>query len=833
MNDRDSQLDLDEVVRQILDATEDGRIPDLKEHVQRYPQFAEELRELFADISEDRDCDETVAVQGDRLPPAPGSTHGDPPPTGTGPAPAQQLGDYELIEEIARGGMGIVFKARQRSLNRIVAVKVILSGSLASEEEVARFQTEAASAARLRHPGIVAVYEVGKQDGQHFFSMELIEATPLSEYARQQELSWKGAASIVAKVADAVHYAHEQGVIHRDLKPSNILVDSNGDPHVTDFGLAKQIAADSSLTRTGQILGTPSYMPPEQAGSDVQLSGPQSDVYSLGAVLYESLTLRPPFRAENPVATVVQVINSPPVSPKILNPSVSRDLETICLRCLEKSPARRYATAKEVGEELRRVCDGQPIVARPVSSIERLWRFCVRSPAVASLSCGMVVAIILGVAGITNQWLRAERNAAQAVENAVRANQLANQESVLRGAAERAFEDAAEQAQRAREEADAARRVAQFMIGLFEGSDPIGLGGQTIGRRPGVNEEPTALELLDQGSRQLESQLQTSPRIRAALTDAVGRVYLSLGAIQKAEPLLETSLQLRRELRSGTHDDVGIARSLAAFGMVRYLQGRYDEAVVLLREGTETARMSSGTKTADRMVVKFCLAVVLLEGNLTGSEGAEAEEMLGNLVVELREAGDAAPRDMALTLLAYASALRAHGKTFEAVAAIGEAGLVIANCSDCGEMMDALQLVIMTLVQWKSGDVENAMRDTYRSFETVESLVGRNHPAFNIVQTQMANLMHRAGKLEEGAKLLEQCRDDALKIYGRQPRTARTMYWLASVQYDLNNLPEAERNARDALEINTAILGPDHLRTQRIQQMLGRIQETRSLEQAD
>ena len=256
------------------------------------------------------------------------------------------FGDYELLRVIARGGMGVVYRARQVSLNRPVALKMILAGQLASNDDVKRFYLEAEAAANLDHPGIVPIYEVGQHKGQHFFSMGFVEGQSLAQRLADGPLPPREAAALMVKVAEAIEYAHGRGVIHRDLKPGNILLDRNGYPRVTDFGLAKKLQGDSGLTGSGQIMGTPSYMPPEQAGGKRGEVGPAADVYALGATLYALITGRPPFQAATAMDTVRQVISDEPIPPRRLNPAADRDIETICLKCLEKEPARRYASAQ-------------------------------------------------------------------------------------------------------------------------------------------------------------------------------------------------------------------------------------------------------------------------------------------------------------------------------------------------------------------------------------------------------------------------------------------------------------------------------------------------------
>jgi serine/threonine protein kinase len=289
--------------------------------------------------------------------------------------PRQQFGDYELLEEIAWGGMGVVYRARQHSLDCIVAVKMLLSGPLASREFIQRFRTEAAAAASLQYPNIVAIHEVGFHAGQHFFAMDFIAGRTLAEAIGQQPLPAKRAAAILQTVAEAVHYAHEHGILHRDLKPSNVILDAEDQPHITDFGLAKRMSGDTEATLSAQTLGSPNYMPPEQAATDRARISRRSDVYALGAMLYHTLTGRPPFVGGTLAETSSAVLNTEPVRPRLLNPAVPADLETICLKFLEKESTRRYRTARELADELGRWWRGEPVHARPISRAEKVWRW--------------------------------------------------------------------------------------------------------------------------------------------------------------------------------------------------------------------------------------------------------------------------------------------------------------------------------------------------------------------------------------------------------------------------------------------------------------------------
>lgn len=322
------------------------------------------------------------------------------------------FGDYELLEEIARGGMGVVWKARQASLNRAVALKMIRAGALASGAEIERFRREAEAAANLQHPNIVAIHEVGTHDGQQYFSMDFVAGRDLGSLVQDGPLPPQRAARYVKIIAEAIHFAHQRGTLHRDLKPQNVLIDSADQPRITDFGLAKLMSDDSRLTQSGVIMGSPSYMPPEQAAGRHADIGPASDVYSLGAMLYELLTGRPPFRGTTPLSTLRDVLEAEPPSPRRINPDVPRDLETICLKCLEKMPSARYASARALAEELERYLKGEPIQARPASTMRKAVSWARRHPGtLAALAALVVVALTLGLFYLfeENALLRAQQ----------------------------------------------------------------------------------------------------------------------------------------------------------------------------------------------------------------------------------------------------------------------------------------------------------------------------------------------------------------------------------------------------------------------------------------
>ncbi len=456
----------------LVDYSKRGLVPcDVAAILEVFPEYASIIRELIAS-----DASPSPAASGyektiDSKPAVPRQTATDPDNNHSDSAHEQTLagsdvtvgdfrsssrriryfGDYELVDEIARGGMGIVYRAIQKSLNRPVALKMILSGELAGRDEITRFRSEAEAAANLDHPNIVPIFEIGQHEDQHYFSMGLVDGPSLSDRLREGPLDASEACRIVARVAKAIDYAHSKGVIHRDLKPGNILIDADGEPHITDFGLAKQLHGAAELTTTGQVIGTPAYMPPEQARGDLTGIGPTSDIYSLGAILYATLSGRPPHSAGSAVETLRQVIEVEPLGVRSLNPSIAKDLETLCSRCLAKEPRQRFSTAGELADELNRFLRGEPIQSRPVSTLERSWRWAKRHPSMASLSSAVVLltstlAIAGPLAAVRQSQLRrdAQHNEQRAmaserksIENERRATEMAMNEAKARDAIER------------------------------------------------------------------------------------------------------------------------------------------------------------------------------------------------------------------------------------------------------------------------------------------------------------------------------------------------------------------------------------------------------------
>ncbi|HEV3446465.1 MAG TPA: protein kinase, partial [Gemmataceae bacterium] len=430
-------------------------------------------------------------------------------PTGT----VQELptvGGYQILGLLGRGAMGVVYKAKQRGLQRIVALKMILAGGHASEHDIARFRVEAQAVAQLQHPNIVQVYEVGEQDGNPFFSLEFVDGGSLNKRIRSEPQPIRPAAHLTMLLADGMEAAHQKGVVHRDLKPANVMLTTPrqpgssagssvafspsealyGIPKIADFGLAKRLEDESGTTRSGTILGTPSYMAPEQAEGKIKEVGPLADVYALGAILYELLTGRPPFRGDGMWETLNLVRTTEPVPPTQLNPKVPRDLETICLKCLQKEQSRRYQGASALAEDLRHFLAGEPIQARPVSAVERTWRWCRRNPVVAGLLALFVLALVAGT--VVSTYF--------AIESSARANQLAEEKVETEKQRDAAYKNEA----RALKNAGSANQV--LMQGQQAIKDILNEVTKKLGDTPDMRDEIRDLrkQILEHGAGALE-----------------------------------------------------------------------------------------------------------------------------------------------------------------------------------------------------------------------------------------------------------------------------------------------------------------------------------------
>jgi tetratricopeptide (TPR) repeat protein/tRNA A-37 threonylcarbamoyl transferase component Bud32 len=483
------------------------------------------------------------------------------------------LGKFELIEAIGSGAFGTVYKARDLRLDRTVAIKVPRSGNLADRADLDRFLREARSVARLRHPSIVPVHDVGEHEGVPYLVSDFVQGLTLTDLLSARRLTSREAAELVAAVAGALQYAHEQGVVHRDVKPSNILLDDVGRPHLMDFGLARRDAGDVTMTIDGQVLGTPAYMSPEQARGEGHRVDGRGDVYSLGVVLYQMLTGELPFRG-TPRMLLHRVLHDEPRRPRSLNDRIPRDLETICLKAMAKEPGRRYTSAAELGADLRRFLAGEPIRARRVGAVEHAWRWCRRNPAVAGLGAAAFLAMALGTAVSTAQAIRARR--AVAAEKAATAAAQAREAEM--------------------------RAVLEF----FE--DRVLAAARPKGQEGGLGRAVTLRQAIDAALPSATEGFAAQPLVEARLRRTLGTSYLDLGEPGKAAEQFAAS----RALYARHHgpDDPDTLRSVHGLAFSYLWLGRLAEALQLFEETLALRKAKLGSDHPDTLGSMNDLAVI-------------------------------------------------------------------------------------------------------------------------------------------------------------------------------------------------------------------------------
>jgi tetratricopeptide (TPR) repeat protein len=617
---------------------------------------------------------------------------------------------------------------------------------------------------------------VGEADGKPFFSLEFVAGGSLAQKLGGTPLPALQAAQLTETLARAVEAAHQQNIIHRDLKPGNVLLTADGQPKVTDFGLAKRLDQEAGQTRSGDVLGTPSYMAPEQADGKGREVGPAADVYSLGAILYELLTGRPPFKAATPLDTMHQVVSEEPVPPARLNRQVPRDLETICLKCLRKEVVGRYPSALALAEDLRRFQNGEPIVARPVGRVERLWRWCRRNPVVAALAAALLVVLVGGLAGLTFLWRTAEDQRAAAVAARQEAQQSAAE-------AQRQERRAQGQARRARAEADRARRegkranwTAQLLGEMFEGADPLGLNGIPA-LRPRGGETLTARQILDRASAKVARDLYlgANPRAQAKLIDTIGSVYCTLGLTARARPLLEKALRLRRRALPKDHPD--IATSLHNLAWLHHQTGAYPRALRLYRQALAIRRKHARTDP-----VALSTTLVTLGWLLTDLEEYAAGEKLFRQALALRQRRLGPDhRDTAVARLSLAAAYIAQGKAMAAlrhyrrgVATLRkiEGGKGLAASIDLfqrGVIARQLPAPVRSLLGLKDDRaVEQCLR---KSLKLARKALGDHHPYVALVLHELAVTLAQHHQDQEADRYFRQCLAIAREYGLQHPKT--------------------------------------------------------------
>jgi serine/threonine protein kinase/tetratricopeptide (TPR) repeat protein len=736
-------------------ALEAGQPVSPEEWLARYPDLADELRDYFAAQEElahvATPLRRVARAEGDSTPWLGNTRPAGAPPADTGEpgAPLPSFGDYELLEEIGRGGMGVIYRARHHSLNRLVALKRIHRDRLGSAADVQRFRNEAEAAAGLDHPHIVPILEVGDCDGQPYFTMKLIEGGSLARGLDRFVADPRSAARVVARVARAVHHAHQRGILHRDLKPSNVLLDAAGEPHVTDFGLAKRLQSDCSLTRSGDLLGTPSYMAPEQAGGGTAAVTVAADVHGCGAVLYALLTGRPPFRGIGVLETLDQVRHREPPPPRASNPHVDGDLETICLKCLEKEPGRRYGSAEALAEDLERWLAGELVAARPPSRMDRLRKFVRRNKGPVGATAAVIGLLVLGLVG-TSIGLK------RALEAESRATHAAESESRQRHLAEVAYEAAVQQRREARTAVD--EMYSQF-------------AEKWLDEQPRL--EKTQREFVEKVLRYYEKFAlaeSTDPQERFETAYAyfrVGQIQLRLGQQVRAEEAYQRAVSMFAALADGHADEAryhyALFRSHNRLGGALFTRNQLKSAEAAYREGAAVG---------EALVARF---------PQTSDHWLELATSFDGLGLVLHRAGRHAEAEQF-----YRKALDLK-QTNADVAAAPPAYFRNLAATHRG----------LGNVLWTTRRLKDAEQEHRRSVALLEKLVADfpRPPGYRedlcMSRANLAAVLKEIGRLPEGIRLYEQALEDQEKLVREFPDVPQYQRTLAATYQNLGVMQNA------------------------------------------
>ncbi len=764
---------VDVIYREFLLRKERGENPDPAEYFRRFPFFAELLTRQLAVDEAIRSADETHELPGlrddgqSRTEPGASTVTDDTGPTTK--VPFRFFPGYDFISVIGRGGMGVVYKARHRKLGRVVAIKTVTELEAAQPHQLGRFLDEAQASARLQHPNIVTVHEVGEHDGRPYFALEFVDGADLKKRLDGKPIAPKQAAELVETIARAVHAAHQAGIVHRDLKPSNILLSSAGVPKVADFGLAKLLGSDSGRTESGQVVGTPSYMAPEQAEGRSKQVGPAADVYALGAILYEALAGRPPFLGDTQIETLRLVCSTDPVSLKQLRPDLPRDLETICLKCLEKDPRRRYATAADLADELRRCLECRPIVARPASVPERAVRWCRRNPWVAA----SLLLLLLGTSVSTWQAIRATM-------------------------AERR---AKKERDRAESEMQIAKAVEQFL-----NKDLLAQAGAEIQAGPATppDRDLKVREALDRAAAKIAARFANRPIIEASIRETIGEAYFSLGLYPQALEHLERARTLRRSELGEDHPDT--LDTQLVIGTVYLKNGKVAESEPLLTGAMKGLRSALGDENPRVLIATHGVAqLYFMQGKLV-----EAEKLL----ISLRDAYQRTPSAAELDALDVANSLAVvyvSEKKFEQAKRLLLDFIKEARAR-IGDQHPATIAAMsnLALVSKSLGDNTEAARLWNEALEGRRSVLGRKHPETLYSLVVLGEFYMTHGKLDDAEPLLREALEGCRTALDRNHDTTEmALMGLAVVYSSKGELEKLEPVLKEAAQIALARNGPD------------------------
>jgi tetratricopeptide (TPR) repeat protein/tRNA A-37 threonylcarbamoyl transferase component Bud32 len=728
-------------------------------------------------------------------------------------APAlQSLAHFDLVEQLGVGGFGSVWKAHDRKLDRTVAIKIPHRGKL-NQEELEKFLREARAAAQLQHPNIVRVHEVGRDGDSAYIVSDFVRGTPLNDWLTGQQPTMRQAAEICATIADALQHAHDRGVIHRDLKPANTLIDGAGQPHLMDFGLARREVGEITVTLDGQVLGTPAYMSPEQARGEAHAADGRSDVYSLGVILFELITGELPFRG-NPRMLMHQVIHDEPPSPRKFNSNLPKDLETITLKCLEKEPARRYQTAGELSDELKRYLAGEPIRARPITRVARTWRWARRRPAAAAL-LALLVFVAFGSA------------AAFVRERAWSLNFLAQKNEADRQRIEanaQRFEAQARKVE-AESERDSAQAVVDFLtVDVLAKASPRSITDKSV-------RDTIVKALLEPAAATVGPRFQDKPRIEATVRSTIGWAMVTLGRADLALTHAERALHLRREVLGEDHPDT--IESLKNYASVLLLLGRAQEAEPLFKQALEQRRKLLGDNDPGTIELLGSYAQVLQ----ALGRAREAEPLHRQALEQSRRVLGNEHPDTIVTLNNYANTLDSLGRAEEAEPLLKEAlnsrrKLLGNDHPDIITSLNNYAYVLDSLGRAREAEplYKEALEQSCR-------VLGEDHPDTITSLNNYAYVLDCLGRSREAEPFYKQALESSRKVLGSDhPDTIGSLNNYARVLQLLGRFQEAELHCKQALAQSRKVLGENHphvLTTQsnyaEMLSSLGRMEEAAAL----
>ncbi len=690
------------------------------------------------------------------------------------------VGRFTLIDAVGAGAFGTVYLARDEQLDRLVAVKIPHASTVSSPAQRDRFFREARSAAQLRHSNIVSVFETGEHEGLPFLVSEFVWGETLEEHHRLQKLTPTDAARLAAEIADALDYAHQRGVVHRDVKAANILIDAEGHPRLTDFGLAKRDLGETTMTLDGQILGTPAYMSPEQAEGRSRDVDARSDVYSLGVVFYLLLAGELPFRGSRRMM-LDQVIHAEPRRPRRYDDRIPRDLETICLKALAKEPSRRYATASAMADDLRRFLSGQPILARPQGRAERMWRWSRRNPRIALLSgavAALLLAVTLGSSIGALLLLRAHDQTAQADARAL------------------------DERRRAEIEADVTAEYANLLSGMFHGADPLGFGGYRLGGQLRLGPDTPAVDVLRAAAKMVVDREPMRPTTRAALLDRIGLVFLSGGFIADAEPHLERALEIRQATYSEAHHD--LADSLHNVGCLRFAQGYSHESERCLSEALRLRHELDGPQSPRVAATQFMMAWVELD--YWGATDQTVEHFR-QAIDTWRAVGGPEQRDAAFGLIGLGMVYFARSEPAQAFEHFDEAAAVLSAGQGDVLFLETITHFGQGLISLKLDRTDSAAEHFQAAMESGREMMGDHHPLVSYATRMLAGYLQQAGNHASAAKLLTTAVQAERDAIGRHPRITTGLLRLAQCEQEMGNDKAAAAHRAEAIEITQAALG--------------------------